>query len=196
MADQLVSRSAAVGHLLHQSDDRLPELRIGKANHDRVVHRLVTFERNLDLLGKYFFAARVDAFGAAPDQRDRSVGIHSGPVTGDDEALPIHRAKRGGSLFRILVIANRLPPADRQQAALAGAGHYVAASLSQHPHAVLGFERSGLRSRPFSRDRSPQRHRFRRAEHIGDCDVRHVPEDAFLDVGAEYHTAGHYRAQR
>ena len=98
-----------------------PNLSSGTPTHDGVAHRRVGLEHLLDLLGEHLLAAGVDAHRAAAEQGERAVGLDRGVVAGDRVALAVDDEERGRRLLRVLVVADRLWPRDRDPADLARA---------------------------------------------------------------------------
>src|SRR3546814_20577799 len=59
----------------------------------------------LYFLGIDFFTARIDAYGAASEQCDRSVALDETPIARDRISLTVYYSKCLGAFFGILVIA-------------------------------------------------------------------------------------------
>ncbi len=105
----------AVGRL-HHRHDLLAVGRVGDADDDGVAHGLVRLERLLDLLGEDLLAARVDADRAAAEQVDGAVGVDLGEVAGDGVAHAVDHLERPLRLLLVLVVAERVAPAEGEDA--------------------------------------------------------------------------------
>ena len=181
----LVERGA--GHELHHRGDGLAELLVGDADGHRVGDGVVGLQHLLDLLGEHLLAAGVDAHRAAPEQRERAVGLDGGVVAGHRVALALEHDEGGGRLGLVLVVADRLPAAHGHPAGLAGAGLHLAAVVGDH----LGVLADGELGRGARAGRGA--HRLAHAERLGrgeGVDDHHpgvVGEQRLLGRLAEHH---------
>ena len=108
---------------LHDRRDPLDEPVVGDAHDHRVEHVGVRLQRRLHLFRVHLLAAGVDAHRAAPEHRDRSVGLDGGEVAGQDPARAVGGdEERRRRLLVVLVVAERDVAPARQPADHAGPG--------------------------------------------------------------------------
>ena len=107
-----------VGVQLDHRHDLLAVGRVRDTHHDGVAHRVVRLERLLDLLGEDLLAARVDADRPPAEQVDGAVGVHLREVARDGVAHPVDLLERAVRLLLVLVVAERVAPAQGEHAHL------------------------------------------------------------------------------
>src|SRR5450631_415555 len=157
-------RGRDIGVELDHGHDLLAERLVRYPDHDGVAHGVVCLERLLDLLGEDLLAARVDADRAAPEQVDGAVGPDLGEVAGDGVPHAVDGLEGAVGLLRILVVAEGVAAAQRQDPDLVGAGrHFAAAVLGEHLDVGAQGERGRLGRAALAGDRHAHAERLRRA---------------------------------
>src|SRR5690606_5445891 len=130
--DHVVVRGRAAGTELDDRDHLLAPALVGHADDERVEDVGVRLERALDLLREHLLAARVDALRAAPEDRDRAVGLGPREVADHDVAHAAVLEEGASALLRVVPVADRHAPAQGDPADLPAARRQLPTLVVEH----------------------------------------------------------------
>ncbi len=170
----------------------LPEALVGDPHRHGVGHRGVELQHLLDLFGEHLLAAGVDHDRSPAQEVDGAVGVDGGEVAGDRIADAVDHLERGRGLVGVLVVAERVAPADGEHAHLARPRGDVLVRLGVE-HAYLGAqgEVGGVLGRGPARHRGPHPEGLGRREGVDEHQVGMVVQQAPLGLLAPHDPRRH-----
>ena len=137
-------------------------------------------ERLLDFFGEDLLPARVDGGRPPAQQVDGPVGVDLGEVAGDGVAHAVDLLEGAFGLLLVLVVPERVAPAERQDAHLVGPGLHRPAVVGEHLDVRTEGERRRLGRRAAGRDRHTHAQRLGRAEGVDEEHPRVVGQEGLL----------------